>query len=118
MAEAGQELQGPGMVLRLVSVMGERLEMEASYSGDGGMPPMHLHPRQTEQFEVLEGRMVTLIGGAERTYERGAEFEVPPSTPHQMRADGPSRMRWVVTPGLRTAEFFERMYTSPPSNAE
>src|SRR5689334_13471640 len=118
MAEAGQELNGPGMVLRLVSVAPERLEMEASYSGEGGMPPMHLHPSQTERFEVLDGSMVTVIGGKERTYETGSTFEVPPATPHQMRADGPTRMRWHVTPGLRTAEFFERMYTSPPSNAE
>ena len=106
------------MVLRLVSISPELLEMEASYSGEGGMPPMHLHPSQTERFEVLEGTMVTVIGGEERTYETGSTFEVPPATPHQMRADGPARMRWEVTPALRTAEFFERMYTAPPSNAE
>jgi quercetin dioxygenase-like cupin family protein len=118
MAESGQELNGPGMVLRLVSISPERLEMEARYSGEGSMPPMHLHPRQTERFEVLEGRMETVIGGEERAYERGAVFEVPAGTAHQMRADGPSRMRWEVTPALRTAEFFERMYTAPPSNPE
>jgi quercetin dioxygenase-like cupin family protein len=106
------------MVLRLVSLSPELLEMEASYSGEGGMPPLHLHPRQTEHFEVLEGTMVTLIGGTERTYDAGSVFEVPPATPHQMRADGPARMRWQVTPALRTAEFFERMYTAPPSNAD
>jgi mannose-6-phosphate isomerase-like protein (cupin superfamily) len=119
MAEAGQELSGPGgMALRLVAISPELLEMEARYSGEGGMPPMHLHPRQTERFEVLEGTMVTVIGGAERTYEAGSSFEVPPATPHQMHADGPARMRWEVTPALRTAEFFERMYTAPPANAE
>jgi quercetin dioxygenase-like cupin family protein len=79
---------------------------------------MHLHPRQTEQFEVLSGRMETVIGGETRTYEEGATFEVPAATAHQMRAIGRTRMRWRVTPALRTAEFFERMYTSPPSNAE
>jgi quercetin dioxygenase-like cupin family protein len=106
------------MVLRLVSISPERLEMEARYSGEGAMPPMHLHPRQTERFEVLEGRMETLIDGDERAYEHGDVFEVPAGTAHQMRADGPARMRWEVTPALRTAEFFERMYTAPPSNAE
>ena len=89
MAQAGQELTGPGIMLRLVSISPELLEMEASYSGEGGMPPMHLHPSQTERFEVLEGTMVTVIGGTERTYEAGAAFDVPPATPHQMRADGP-----------------------------
>jgi mannose-6-phosphate isomerase-like protein (cupin superfamily) len=119
MAETGQQLNGPdGMVLRLVSISPERLEMEASYSGRAGMPPTHLHPSQTERFEVLDGAMVTVIGDAERTYETGAVFEVPAGTPHQMRAEGPSRVRWEVTPALRTAEFFERMFTAPPSNAE
>src|SRR3954471_3805046 len=119
MASAGQELSGPGgVVLLLVAISPERLEMEASYSGEGSMPPMHLHPSQSERFEVLEGRMETLIGGAARAYDAGAVFEVPPATPHQMRADGPARMRWEVRPALRTAEFFERMYTTPPSNAE
>src|SRR4051794_36132580 len=106
------------MVLRLVAITAERLVMEAAYSGEGGMPPMHLHPSQAERFEVIEGRMETVIGGEERGYEAGSKFEVPPATPHQMRADGPTRTRWEVTPALRTAEFFERMYTRPPSNAE
>ena len=106
------------MVLRLVAVSPELLEMEASYSGEGGMPPMHLHPSQTERFLVLSGRMEKGVGGVERPYEEGAEFEVPAGTPHQMRASGPARMRWEVRPALRTAEFFERMYTAPPSNAD
>jgi quercetin dioxygenase-like cupin family protein len=106
------------MVLRLVSISPERLEMEASYSGEGSMPPTHLHPRQAERFDVLEGRIEAVIGGEEREYEAGAVFEVPAGTAHQMRADGPARTRWVVIPALRTAEFFERMYTAPPQDAE
>jgi hypothetical protein len=106
------------MVLRIVSIEPEALEMEASYRGDGPMPPMHLHPRQTERFEVLDGTMLTVIGGVERSYESGDVFDVPAGTPHQMGADGPARLRWEVRPALRTAEFFERMYTAPPSGAE
>jgi quercetin dioxygenase-like cupin family protein len=119
MAHAGQELSGPGgMVLRLARIDPEVLEMEASYSGEGSMPPMHLHPRQTERFEVLEGTMKTVIGGVEQVFERGSVFEVPAGTPHQMAADGPARTRWEVRPPMRTAEFFERMYTSPPQGAK
>jgi hypothetical protein len=62
--------------------------------------------------------METVIAGVDRSYEAGSEFEVPPGTPHQMRADGPSRLRWEVRPALRTADFFERMYTAPPQGAE
>ncbi|HEY0631156.1 MAG TPA: cupin domain-containing protein [Thermoleophilaceae bacterium] len=119
MAHVGQELSGPGgMALRIVGLEPELLAMEATYSGDGSMPPMHLHPRQAERFEVLQGTMATVVGGVERAYGSGAVFEVPAGTPHQMRADGPARLRWEVRPALRTAEFFERMYTAPPSGAE
>jgi mannose-6-phosphate isomerase-like protein (cupin superfamily) len=113
-AHAGQELEGPGLRLRLVKTGaetgGELLEMEAAYSGEGQMPPVHLHPRQVERFEVLEGTMHAIVGDTEARYEAGQVFEVPAATPHQMAADGPARVRWEVRPALRTAEFFEGLY--------
>jgi quercetin dioxygenase-like cupin family protein len=121
-AHAGQEIEGHGgFRLRLVrtgaETDGEVLEMEASYGGQAGMPPEHLHPNQTEHFEVLEGAMRTIVDGVERRYEAGESFEVPAGTPHQMAADGPARMRWEVRPALRTAEFFERLYGTGPDSA-
>jgi quercetin dioxygenase-like cupin family protein len=89
---------------------GELLEMEARYAGDGGMPPEHLHPRQTERFTILKGTMRTIIDGREQVYDAGATFEVPAGTPHKMGAEGPTLVRWEVRPALRTAEFFERLY--------
>ena len=120
MAHAGQEIEGhAGFRLRLVQTAaetdGELLEMEASYGGTGQMPPEHLHPRQVERFEVLEGTVRTIIDGTERRYEPGERFEVPAGTPHQMAAEEPSRMRWEVRPALRTAEFFERLYGDVPT---
>ena len=89
---------------------GELLVMDASYRGATGPPPEHLHPRHDERFEVLEGTVRTVIGGAERVYEAGERFDVPAGTPHRVSAQGPARMRWEVRPALRTAEFFERLY--------
>jgi quercetin dioxygenase-like cupin family protein len=122
-AHAGQEIEGfGGHSLLLVKTAdqtgGELLEMEASYSGEAGMPPEHLHPNQAERFEVLEGAMRAIIDGEERVYEAGDSFEVPTGTPHQMAAEGPTRMRWEVRPALRTAEFFERLYGSGPGSAQ
>jgi mannose-6-phosphate isomerase-like protein (cupin superfamily) len=122
MAVAGQEIESPGgMTLRIVSTGaetdGELLEMEAVYSGEAGMPPEHLHPRQAERFEILEGRMRTIVAGKERVYGSGESFEVPAGTPHQMVAEEPTRMRWEVRPALRTAEFFERLLGSGPDSA-
>jgi quercetin dioxygenase-like cupin family protein len=120
---AGQEIEGfGGMSLLLVrtgeETEGELLQMEATYSGEAGMPPMHLHPSQAEHFEILEGSMRTKIGSEERVYEAGEVFEVPEGTPHQMAAQGPTRTRWEVRPALRTAEFFERLYGSGPESAQ
>jgi quercetin dioxygenase-like cupin family protein len=116
-AHSGQELAGPGgFRLRLVTTgaetAGELLEMEANYGPDGQMPPEHLHPSQEERFEVLEGAVRTVVGGAARRYEEGETFQVPAGTPHQMTGDGPARVRWEVRPALRTAEFFERLYAA------
>ena len=112
MAHAGQVIEGrDGFRLTLIEISEEELVMEASYSGEGPLPPLHHHPSQTERFEVLDGAMLTVIGDDERRYDAGESFEVPPGTPHQMAAvDGPARMRWTVTPALRTAEFFERLH--------
>ena len=122
MAHAGQEIEGfGGMSLMLVrtgeETDGELLEMEATYSGEAGMPPEHLHPKQAERFEVLEGSVRAIVDGEERVYDVGESFEVPVGTPHQMAAQGPTRMRWEVKPALRTAEFFERLYGEGPGSA-
>src|SRR4051794_22935218 len=116
MAHAGQELEGPnGFRLRLVrtgdETGGELLEMEARYSGQGSLPPEHLHPRQDEHFEVLDGTVIGIVDGDKRRYGVGESFDVPAGTPHQMAgAEGGATVRWEVRPALRTAEFFERLY--------
>ena len=115
-AHAGQELEGPGGVrLRLVQTAAETggalLEMEASYARSGAFPPEHVHPSQDERFTVLEGEVDTLIGGVRRRFTAGEAFDVPAGTAHQVAAAGPARMRWEVRPALRTAEFFEALYS-------
>jgi quercetin dioxygenase-like cupin family protein len=117
MAYAGQEIHGPdGFRLQIVrtgdETGGELLEMEARYSGTGALPPEHLHPRQVERFEVLEGSVRAVVAGEERTYAAGETFEVPAGTPHQMTADEPARVRWEVRPAMRTADFLERLYAA------
>src|SRR3954466_15792292 len=109
MAEVGQELERAGLRLRLEQIDPDLLVMDVSYEGNSQMPPAHLHPNQTEHFSVLEGRMHTVIGGIEKKYGAGDEFDVPTATVHQMSPLGPTRMRWEVRPSLKTADFFERL---------
>jgi quercetin dioxygenase-like cupin family protein len=116
-AHAGQVLEGPGgFRLQFVALGKDLLEMEATYAGDGGLPPEHLHPKQAEEFVVLAGRVRAIVAGAERVYEVGERFDVPAGTPHRMTGDGPARVRWQVRPALRTAEFAERLYGRKPSD--
>lgn len=112
MAHSGQELHGPdGYVLRLVSVEPELLAMEANYAGTGQYPPRHYHPSQDEHFEVREGAVRVMVDGEERRYEAGDTFDIAAGTVHQMASDGPARVSWEVRPALRTAEFFETVYS-------
>jgi mannose-6-phosphate isomerase-like protein (cupin superfamily) len=115
MPHEGQELVGrDGFRLKLVRITEDVLVMEGSYTGEGGLPPEHLHPRQDEHFEVLEGAVRAVVDGSERRYEAGESLDIPARTPHQMAGDGPARLHWEVRPALRTAEFFERAYSGDP----
>jgi quercetin dioxygenase-like cupin family protein len=116
---AGQELTSQGgFRLRIVETGVDLLAMEATYAGTSQFPPLHLHPSQAERFEVLEGELRAVIDGSERRYGAGESFDVPAGTPHTMAADVPTRTRWEVRPALRTAEFFERLYSSEVTDYE
>jgi quercetin dioxygenase-like cupin family protein len=118
MAHPGQEIEGyGGFRLRIDRLDDELLEMEATYPGDGSLPPEHLHPHQAERFEVLDGTVRAIIAGTEHRFEPGETFEVPPGTPHQMTGETPARVNWQVRPALLTAEFFERLYGTWPDGA-
>jgi mannose-6-phosphate isomerase-like protein (cupin superfamily) len=111
----GQELVGHnGFRLKLVRIAEDVLVMEGSYSGEGGLPPQHFHPRQDEHFEVLEGSVRALVDGVERRYSAGDSFDIPAGTTHSMAGDGRARLHWEVRPALRTAEFFECAYGGDP----
>ena len=111
MPEPGDEIKrANGFTLKILKLDDELLEMEAYYQGDQPLAQAHFHPSQNEHFEVLEGRMHTVIDGDEQWFDAGAQFDVPAGITHQMAADGPTRMLWQVRPALRTAEFFARFY--------
>jgi mannose-6-phosphate isomerase-like protein (cupin superfamily) len=111
MPKVGDEVGQPAQRLRFLRIDDEALEMESTWDGTSAMAPAHLHPHQVESFRVLHGKIRAIVDGQERLYEEGAEFEVPAGTPHQMTGDGPARVHWKVTPALRTAEFFETLFT-------
>ena len=94
MAHAGQVIEGyDGFRLELVrtgaETGGELLEMEASYSGNAGMPPAHLHPQQTERFEVLEGAMRAVIGDRSAATSAASASRCRPARPIGWPPTGP-----------------------------
>jgi hypothetical protein len=99
------------MKLRFVRICDELLEMEAHYTGQGELPPPHLHPHQVERFTVIDGAIRAVIDGEARRFSAGETFEVRAGSVHQMAGDGPADFRWEVRPALRTAEFFQALYT-------
>jgi quercetin dioxygenase-like cupin family protein len=117
-ADPGQELVNPKTGQRLTfrrttaETGGELVEVESAWAPGGSEPIPHMHPRQTEEFEVLAGRLGTRIGGAARTYEAGERFSVPPGTVHAMwnAADGETRAVWRTSPALKTEAFFETLW--------
>jgi hypothetical protein len=111
MAHVGQVIRrANGFALRIVTLDDDLLAMEAKYRGDAPLAQSHFHPSQDEHFEVLTGRIHAVIDGDERWFDAGETFDIPAATPHQMAAEGPTRLRWEVRPALRMAEFFERFY--------
>ena len=107
MAHAGQEITGPdGFRLKLVRTAaetgGELLEMEASYGGNGVLPPQHFHPRQDERFTVLEGTIRAVVEGETRIYEAGESFDVPAGTPLTFTAHGWAVVVHSLRPGRNT----------------
>lgn len=69
-------------------------------------PGEHLHPRQEERFEVLEGRLSYRVDGREGIAGPGEVLTVPPGTRHDWWNAGPgvARARVTVTPPMRFAD--------------
>jgi quercetin dioxygenase-like cupin family protein len=115
MVHVGQELTGSGNILRFIRTAaetdGELLEMESTYREGAQLPAAHFHPSQDEYFEVLEGTVTTIIDGVEASHAAGETFHVPAGAVHQMVGEAGTRLNWQVRPALRTAEFFEGLYT-------
>jgi mannose-6-phosphate isomerase-like protein (cupin superfamily) len=102
---------GPGTTLRVIADGEERLELEATYAGNGTPPPTHLHPAQEERFEVLQGAMRVRVGGRESALAAGETLDIPRETPHQMwnDTDQPAVVKWETMPAGRTLDWFREL---------
>jgi quercetin dioxygenase-like cupin family protein len=81
---------------------GELLSFELGLRPGGAVPIPHVHPIQTERFEVVEGRMRFRLGRRSVVAAPGDVVEVAPAVRHGFAnaGDGDARVHVEVRPAL------------------
>lgn len=93
---------------------GEFVEMEFVLPPGCVPPPPHVHRRQVEEYEVLEGRLDVVVDGQWRTLGPGDAASVPVGTLHTFRNRSGAlvRVRNWHRPAMRFEDFIERTCTT------
>ena len=87
---------------------GELLAFDFALPPGGGVPMPHVHPIQTERFEITHGRMRFRLGMRTLVASPGDVVEVPPGVLHSFATfgDEEARLRVEVRPALRMEDMF------------
>jgi quercetin dioxygenase-like cupin family protein len=110
----GQTLENPVTGERFTflhtaaSTGGELLAFELGLRPGGAVPLPHVHPIQTERFEVLEGQMRFRLGWRHVVAGPGEVVEVAPGVVHGFANAGEDEVRVLVE--VRPALRMERMF--------
>src|SRR5687768_14129324 len=93
---------------------GEHVEMEFVLPSGCVPPPPHVHPRQVEEYEVVEGSFEVVVDGRWRTLGPGDTATVPVGALHTFRnrSGATVRVRNWHRPAVRFEEFIERTSTT------
>jgi quercetin dioxygenase-like cupin family protein len=92
---------------------GESVLVETIVRPDGFVAAAHVHPDQTERFEVLEGRVGLRVGKEEIVVGPGDVAVVPPGTPHRFwnAGDRDARFLCEIRPALQFESLIETMFS-------
>jgi mannose-6-phosphate isomerase-like protein (cupin superfamily) len=92
---------------------GEAVVVETIVRPGGFVAAAHVHPHQSERFEVLEGRVGLRVGDRELVLGPGEVATVEPGTPHRFWNAGPGDARFLceVRPALEFESLIETMFT-------
>lgn len=76
------------------------LSVIESHDAPGGGPPPHLHHREDETFQILEGEYEFMVGGKTILATPGTTLFAPRGIPHTYRyvGQGTGRLMCVITP--------------------
>ena len=118
MIRTGETLENPvtGERLRFLKTArdtgGESVVVDVTVQPHGFVAAAHVHPNQTETFDVLAGTVGFKVAG--ETFELGAgrQVVVDAGTPHKFWNAGntPARFRTEVRPALQFEQLIETMY--------
>jgi mannose-6-phosphate isomerase-like protein (cupin superfamily) len=119
MIHSGDRLENPvtGEVLVFhrtsADTDGEAVLVETIVRPDGFVAAAHVHPDQTERFEVLEGILGLRVGDRELLAEPGDVAVVPAATPHRFWNAGNREARFLceVRPALQFESLIETMFS-------
>jgi mannose-6-phosphate isomerase-like protein (cupin superfamily) len=91
---------------------GEAVVIECTVQPDGFVAAAHVHPSQTERFNVIDGRLGMKVGRKKLLLERGDVAVVEPGTPHKFWNMGDEEVRFVceVRPALQFESLLETMF--------
>jgi quercetin dioxygenase-like cupin family protein len=92
---------------------GEFVLVEAMVRPHGFVAAAHVHPHQTERFEVLAGKIGLRIGDQTLKAGPGDVAAVPPGTPHRFWNAGEEEARFLceIRPALQFESLIETMFT-------
>ncbi|MFI7586558.1 cupin domain-containing protein [Spongisporangium articulatum] len=96
---------------RATDLANESFEIEMHVPPHAVSTPPHVHPRQTDEFNVVSGRVEVLLDGAWRVLGPGDELVVPPNHVHTYRNefDEPAVLRNVHNPTDSFQEYLDRL---------
>lgn len=95
------------------------LSVIESVDQPGEGPPPHIHHREDETFQILEGQYEFTCGGRTFVASKGATIFAPRGVPHNYRNVGqqPARLMVILTPGGFEG-FFEEVGALTPQQQE
>jgi quercetin dioxygenase-like cupin family protein len=119
MIHAGDRLENPVTGETLIfhrtsrETGGEAVLVETIVRANGFVATAHVHPHQSERFEVLQGRLGLRVGDDELLAGPGDVATVAPGTPHRFWNAGEDEARFLceVRPALGFESLIETMFT-------
>ena len=90
-----------------------------SHDVPGGGPPPHIHRREDETFQILEGEYEWTVGDKKFVAQKGTTIFAPRGIPHTYRYLGktPGRLMCVITPSGFEG-FFEEVGALSPEQQQ